>query len=412
MVDELRPISEDEYEAWNQVPYAGFSNIPEPGEIAGWRARMEFDRTLVVIEGGQMVGTTAVNSCSMHVPGGAMVPTAGVTAVSVLPTHRRRGVLTSMMRRQLDDVRARGEVLAALWASETVIYSRFGYGMGIPRETWRIERVRADLARPARGEGAGQVRLLTRAEALDRFPGVYQRVVESTSGMLQPPEGWWNAQYGEGGWSEVAQIEEPFMVVFERNGVDEGFTSYKVSGFDSVQMRSVRTLSVKSLYAATAEAHEGLWRFIFGVDLVDKVIAGSRPVDDPLPWMLRDSRRLERDVSDAIWLRLVDVQAALAARTYSTSGRLVLGVRDEFCPWNDGSYVLRADEGGTASCAASDDAPELELDVDALAAAYLGGVSFATLARAGRAQEQVAGGVARADAMFRTERAPWTALDF
>lgn len=410
MVDELRPISEDEHAEWNQVPYAGFSNIPEAGELAGWRERTEFDRTLVAIEDGQMVGTTAVNTYSMHVPGGAMVPTAGVTAVSVLPTHRRRGVLTSMMRRQLDDVRARGEVLAALWASETVIYGRFGYGMAIPQETWRIERVRADLAKPTPEEGAGQVRFVDRAQALERFPELYQRVVGSTSGMLQPPEGWWNAQYGEGGWSEVNQKEEPFRVVFERNGETEGFASYKVNGFDSA--RSIRELSVQSLYATTAEAHEALWRFIFGVDLVEKVTANHRAIDDALPWMLRDMRRLERDVFDAIWLRLVDVPAALAARTYSAAGRLVLGLRDEFCPWNDGRYVLGADEGGTGSCVTSEEAPELELGADALAAAYLGGVSFSTLARAGRVQEQVAGAVARADAMFRTERAPWTALDF
>jgi len=394
------------------VPYAGFSNIPEAGELAGWRERMEFDRTLVAIEDGQMVGTTAVNSYSMHVPGGRMVPTAGVTAVSVLPTHRRRGVLTSMMRRQLDDVRARGELLAALWASETLIYGRFGYGMAIPRETWQIDQIRAGLSRPTRSEGAGHVRLLTRAEALDRFPGIYERVVDSTPGMLQPPDGWWRAQYGEGDWSEVAQKEEPFLVVFERDGVDEGFASYKVSDFDSVQMRSVRTLSVKSLYATTAEAHEGLWRFIFGVDLIDKVMAGNRAVDDPLPWMLRDLRRLERDVSDAIWLRLVDVPAALAARTYSETGRLIVGVRDEFCSWNDGRYALEVATDGTASCLASDDPPDLELDVDTLAATYLGGVSLATLARAGRVHGHVAGAVARAEAMFRTERAPWTALDF
>ncbi|MBT5774038.1 MAG: GNAT family N-acetyltransferase [Dehalococcoidia bacterium] len=410
MVDELRPISEDEHDEWNQVPFAGFSNVPEPGELAGWCARTEFDRTLVAIEDGQMVGTTAVNTYSMHVPGGAMVPTAGVTAVSVLPTHRRRGVLSSMMRRQLDDVRARGEVLAALWASETVIYGRFGYGMAIPQETWQIERVRADLAKPAPEEGAGRVRFVDRAQALERFPELYQRVVGSTSGMLQPADGWWNAQYGEGGWSEENQKEEPFRVVFERDGEVEGFASYKVGGFESA--RSIRELSVKSLYATTTEAHEGLWRFIFGVDLIEKVVAAHRPIDDALPWMLQDMRRLERDVFDAIWLRLVDVPAALAARTYSAAGRLVLGVRDEFCPWNDGRYALGADEDGTTSCATSDDAPELELGADALAAAYLGGVSFSTLARAGRVQEQVAGAVAKADAMFRTERAPWTALDF
>ena len=410
MVDELRPISEDEYEAWNQVPYAGFSNIPEAGEIAGWRARTEWDRTLVAIEGGQMVGTTAVNTSSMHVPGGALVPTAGVTAVAVLPTHRRRGVLTSMMRRQLDDVRARGEVLAALWASESVIYGRFGYGMAVPRETWRIDRVRAQFAAPPPGEGAGRVRLITRSEAAARFPAIYERTAQVRPGGMLPADGWWTAQYGEGAWSEHVQKEEPFLAVFERDGVDEGFVSYGVSGFDG--MRSVRELSVRMLLASTPEAHEGLWRFIFGVDLIERVSWKNQAVDDALPWMLTDMRRLQRDVLDGIWLRLVDVPAALAARTYSAAGRVVLGVRDEFCPWNDGRYVLAADASGAADCTASEETPELELGVDALAAAYLGGVSFETLSRAGRVQELAAGAVARADAMFRTERAPWTGLDF
>jgi len=410
MVDELRPISEDEHDKWNQVPFAGFSNIPEAGEIAGWRERTEFDRTLVAIEDGQMVGTTAVNKNSMHVPGGAMVPTAGVTAVAVLPTHRRRGVLTQIMRRQLDDVRARGEVLAALWASESVIYGRFGYGMAIPGEVWRIDRVRAEFARPPREEGAGQVRLVDRAEALARLPAIYERVARSKAGGLLPPAGWWKAQYGDGPWTEEMRKQEPFLVIYERDGVDEGFASYRVRGSEGAI--STRELTVRSLHAATAEAHEALWRFIFGVDLVETVLARNQPTDDALPWMLQDMRRLQRNVYDGVWLRLVDVPAALAARRYSMPGRLVIEVEDAFCPWNEGTYALEVAADGTASCSASGDASELSLAADVLGAIYLGGTSVTTLAAAGRIVEHASGAVSRAEAMFRTDGAPWCALDF
>ena len=410
MVDELRPIAEQEYERWNQVPFAGFSNIPEPGEIAGWRERTEFDRTLVAIEDGQMVGTTAANTNSMHVPGGALLPTAGVTAVAVLPTHRRRGVLTQMMRRQLDDVRARGEVLAALWASESVIYGRFGYGMAIPGEVWRIDRVRAEFAQPPRDEGARNVRFVDRAEALARFPAIHERVARSRAGGLLPPEGWWNSQYGDGEWKEEMQKQEPFLVIFERGGTDQGFASYRVRGSEGPV--STRELDVRSLHAASAEAHESLWRFIFGIDLVETVLARNQPIDDALPWMLRDIRRLRRNVYDGIWLRLVDVPAVLAARTYSTPGRLVLEVDDAFCPWNEGTYALEVAEDGSARCLPADDAPALALAADALGAIYLGGTSPVTLAAAGRIVEHEAGAVSRAEAMFRTDSAPWCALYF
>jgi len=410
MVDELRPITRDELDEWNQVPFAGFSNIPEPGELAMFDARTEFDRTLAAIEGGQVVGSTAVFTLQMHVPGGAMVPTAGVTAVAVLPTHRRRGVLTSMMRRQLEDVRAAGEPLAALWASESVIYGRFGYGMAIGEEGWEIERSHALLSRPAPQESSGQVRLIDLSAANERYPALYERATRTFPGMLQPPEGWWTAQFGEGPWTETVKKEAPFRAVYERDGIDEGFVSYKVSGFEPP--RSARRLTVQDLVSLTPEAHEALWSFVFGVDLIETIVARHRSVDDPLPWMLRDYRRLERRPYDAIWLRLIDVPAALEARTYSIAGRLVLAIRDEFCPWNDGRYLLEASEDGTARCTTSDATPDLELGVDALAATYLGGVSFATLAAAGRVQELAPGALSRADAMFRTERAPWATLNF
>jgi len=407
---ELRPITEDEHDRWNQVPYAGFSEVPSASQISSWRAKLEWPRTLVAIEDGEFVGTTAVNTFQIHVPGGAMVPTAGVTAVSVLPTHRRRGVLSAMMRRQLDDVHAAGEPLAALWASESVIYPRFGYGLGVLGEEWHVDRVRADFARPPRDEAGGRVRIVTRDDVARRFPAIHERATAAHHGMLQPDASWWFSTFAEGPWTEAMAKEEPFLAVYERDGVDEGFVSYRVSEFTG--HRSVRQLDVQRLLAATPEAHEALWRYVFGVDLVERVHARNRSTGDALPWMLADQRRLERSVYDMIWLRLVDVPRALEARTYSAPGRLVIEVADPFCTWNEGTYALESDASGAARCTPADEAPQLSLGVHDLAAIYLGGTSPTTLARAGRVTEQSPGAVERAEAMFRTDTAPWCALDF
>ncbi|MDA0351288.1 MAG: GNAT family N-acetyltransferase [Chloroflexi bacterium] len=410
MVDDVRPISEDEYDRWDLVPFAAFGNIPEPERIAIWRARMPIERTLVAIDDGDFVGTTAVLNMEMRVPGGAMLPTAAVTAVAVLPTHRRRGVLTAMMRKQLNDVHERGEPLAALWASESLIYQRFGYGLAIPGEDWEIERVRASFARPPREESNGRVRLVQRQEALLRVPAIHERTVEAFHGILGHDRDRWRSIFGDGPWVELNQKELPFTAIFERDGVDEGFVTYHLDGFD--RPPGPRALDVKELNAATPEAHEALWRYIFSVDLVDVIRVTRRAIDDPLPWMLLDPRRLKRSTRDLIWLRLVDVHAALGARSYSVPGRVTIEVVDEFCPWNDGRYVLEAGTDGTATCVRSDATPELTLSAETLAAAYLGATSLLVMRDAGRIEEHVEGATARAAAMFRTARAPWNPVDF
>ncbi len=406
MVDELRAIAEDERVAWNRVQYAGFSNIPEPDELPVWRARTWFDRTVAAFEGGTIVGTTSSCPFLTHVPGGGMVPTAAVTAVAVLPTHRRRGVLSTMMGRQLANLHETGESLAALWTSESTIYGRYGYGLSVHGDDWLLEGAHPAFAAPDTDAG-NRVHLVDRREALERFPSTYERVARSTPGMMQPPSVWWMPQYGDGPWAGSAEKREPFLVRFERDGVDEGFATYQVTDSGG----GTRELMVRSLYAATARAHEALWRFVAGIDLVDRIRAPHRAVDDALPWMLDDWRQLQRKAVDLIWLRLVDVESALAARRYST-GRVVLRVHDDFCPWNDGTYLLEAGENGIASCSRHEGRPDIELAVDSLARAYLGGVDLLTLARAGRVQVHDPSALQQGSAMFRTDRAPWSALEF
>ena len=150
-----------------------------------------------------------------------------------------------------------------------------------------------------------------------------------------------------------------------------------------------------------------MWQYCFGIDLTLEIQARPRPTDDPLPWRLEDPRRLERSLIDHMWLRLVDAKEALSAREYDEPGNLTFGVRDEFCPWNDGVYLLEAGVDG-AECTRVESSPQLELGVSDLGAAYLGGVSFSNLARAGRVKENTPGALASADRMFRTERLPWS----
>ena len=178
----------------------------------------------------------------------------------------------------------------------------------------------------------------------------------------------------------------------------DGYVSYRVKE---------RVLTVHELMAVTTEARAALWRFCFDMDIMRSTEAYARPVDDPLPWMLADPRRLERTVGDNIWLRLVDVRAALAARRYMQSDRLVIEVPDEFCPWNEGRYELEGGPEG-AECRASTSSPDLALSVADLAAGYLGSVRFTTLARAGRVDERTPGALERADAMFSSARQLWT----
>ena len=171
------------------------------------------------------------------------------------------------------------------------------------------------------------------------------------------------------------------------------------------------TVVVKELVAATDEAAGALWRYCFDLDLMTDVEAPARPVDDPLPWMLADPRRLERSVRDAIWLRLVDVVAAMKARSYSCAGKLVIEVSDSVCPWNEGRVEI--DAGGEGSgCRRTQASPDLVLSVGDLASAYLGAASFATLAHAGRVDERTTGSLRLADEMFATGVAPWNPWTF
>jgi predicted acetyltransferase len=368
---------------------------------------MEFDRTLAAFDGRQVVATAGIFSYQMAVPGGGSLACGGVTRVGVAATHRRRGLLRAMMRRQMDDMHQRGEPLAALYASEAPIYGRFGYGLATYMAEIEIERSHGALLKsPATG---GRVVMVDVPAAVDAFTQVWSEVQPTQPGMLTLDAGWWRSDLADLEFSRQG-FSPQYRVVFEADGKPAGFALYRIK-MDWDATGPIGVLRVEHLIAAGADAYAALWRYVLEVDLIARVTADGRSVDEPLRFLLADSRQPKTSVGDGIWLRLVDVATALAGRRYAVEGRLVLRIRDAFCPWNDGRYELN---GGptNAACDRSTDDPDLELSAADLAAVYLGGNRFRTLHEAGRIQELHGGALARADAMFATDRTPWCPSHF
>ncbi len=382
------------------------ASLPTDEELAIAREITEFDRTLAVFEGKEMVATAGIFSYEMTVPGG-MLPCGGVTRVSVVTTHRRRGLLTAMMRRQLDDMHERGEPLAALYASEAPIYGRFGYGLGTYQAAADIDRSHGAFAN--KFPAGGRLSMVDVPTGVREFTRVWDQARRSQPGMLALDERWMRNQLAD--LEPLREGASPhYRVLHRTDGNPTGFAIYRLK-LDWDASGPNGTLRLEMLVAATAEAYAALWRHVLDVDLMARVTAEMRPVDEPLRFLLADSRQPKTRIEDGVWLRLVDVAAALAGRRYAVDDRLVLRVQDPFCPWNNGQHRLNGGPGG-AECKSTSEAPDLGLDAADLAALYLGGNRFRTLFEAGRVEELRPGAVARADAMFATDRAPWCPSHF
>jgi predicted acetyltransferase len=347
---------------------------------------------------GTLAGGAGAFTFRLTVPGGRL-PTAGVAAVAVLPTHRRRGLLTALMRAQLADVHERGEPLAALWSADERIYGRFGYGMASLCGELELPRQHSALASSTPFSGKG--RLAGADEPADAFVDVYERVAAFRPGMLRRSREWWELRILDDRPERRAGGGELARLLVEVDGKPEGYALYRLhTSFEAGV--STGSLNVVEAMGTTPEATRDVWRTLLELDWIDRIKARLLPVDHELFLLLAEPRRMRFRVGDALWVRLVDVAAALSGRSYAEDGAVVFEVADELCPWNTGRWKL---EGGEAVPTEAE--PDLRCEVHALGSVYLGGFTFAQLQRAGRIEEARAGGVARADALFRSDCAPW-----
>ena len=396
----LRPVSDAELEEMVRAASLAFGFEYSKEFVDTERLVFEPERAIGAFEGSHIVGTSATATFRVTVPG-AEVPAAGLTSVSVIPTHRRRGVLNSLMEHHLEDAARHGETLSILWASEAAIYGRYGYGMATGACRFAIDRAHSRFAQPH--QPSGRTRVVDQEEALRAFPQIYEREQRSHPGMIRWTPDWWryfltHPMHQKDG--------APTYVLHETGGVLDGYLDYK---FKRAWDEGVPTgtVEVDDLIANSPEAYADLWRYCLDLDLASQVTGWHLRPDEPLLHLLAEPRRLRLTIGDGLWVRLVDVAAALAARRYAASGRLTIAVRDAFSPKNDGVYELEGGPDG-AECRTASGEPDLTLGVADLGAAYLGGTRLRTLEEAGRVVEETPGAIAWADAMFAWDPPPWS----
>jgi predicted acetyltransferase len=383
-----------------------FSWDPRPEEKEIWLGRAEFDRYLGAFDAEEMVGTSGSLTCEMVVPGGAVIPFGGITAVSVNPTHRRRGVLTMMMRRLLDDTRAHGESIAALWAAESSIYGRYGFGAAIEGGALALDRSHAVLRDQT--PPSGRVRIMASEEARSLIPEIYSRATAAIPGTILRNEADWRIYFFDPEhWREGATSAR--YAVYESGGEARGFACFRAKENWGGDIPG-HELQIDDLQAVDADAYRSLYRFCFGIDLVKTIKVRNRRAHEPILHLLVDPRRCQRTPLDRIWVRIVDVASALSLRRYAAEGEIVLEIHDHMLPELGGRFLLRGGPDG-ADCARTDRAAEVAIDASDLAACYLGDSRLPQLAWLGRVSGDPRA-IHLAHLMLQWPEQPWCTASF
>jgi predicted acetyltransferase len=402
---EIRSIVADELAELHRVVETSFGGQSTPERVECERLTVEYDRMIAVVEDGSFVAGAGAYSFDLTLPGLTTTPVAGDTWVGVLPTHRRRGILSQMMGYQLDDVVARGEPLAVLTASEAVIYGRYGYGVGSRHVAMEMRTRHSEFKVPA--ASGGTTRLVWGDEAAKLLPSIYDAWRRQRNGAISRNEGVWTYNFKDKEWNRDG-FGPMFYVVHETaTGEADGYARYRI------KQEEWNRAKVLEVIAIDPEVEAALWRFLLDLDLTPVVEAPRQPIDDALRWRLTDSRGYEtKNVWDWLWVRLLDVPASLTARRYETEGTVVFEVVDRFRPDGAAAGRFRLDAGPDgATCTATKDEPDITLPVEMLGAAYLGGVPFTTLAAAKRVTGERAA-LRRADDLFATTPLPFCNTPF
>lgn len=412
---DLRPISDEDRAGWRACMATAFGRYQDEESDERLLDDLGYDRTLAAFDGKELVGTAAWFPVEMTMPGLAAVPVASVVAVTVLPSHRRRGVMRQMMLRQLADMREAGLAGAVLTASESGIYGRFGYGWATSKCNYELDKRVARLARPATAPGS--VRVLTAAQAEEAAPALWEAHRRRRPGELSLPGPFWWGHFNVREWTSTDPARR-FFAAYEHEGVIEGLVDFE--RVDVTSDPRERAVEVQLFFTSSREAYDAICAFLTGIDLALTLRMTHRPLDEPFRQLLLDGRQLRMTrATDDLWIRPLDVRAALSGRRYLPVGGepLVLHVHDALFPENEGCYALSVDPSGEASVSgphATGGArgADLELDVGVLGSVLLGGRRLVPFVEAGLVREHRAGAAWRADATFLGEREPFATISF
>ncbi|MFJ2739380.1 GNAT family N-acetyltransferase [Streptomyces sp. NPDC087440] len=410
---DVRTLTEADFPNWARATNTGFLRAaPYTDEDLALRlGRTDLPRARGAYDQGRCVATYRSFAQQLTVPGGQFVQANAVSSVTVTPTHRRRGLLSRMIRADLVEAKERGDVVATLIAAEYPIYGRYGFGHATSTHVWEIDTHRTGLdprwSGPACG---GRIDLVDAEEIRKLGPELHERFRAVRHGAIDRDEVWWKNRTGL-----TAYSFEPYPPAFyalyrgpaERGGQVEGLAAYRLDDNWGDAKQPLNTASVGNMITTTPDAERALWHYLCSVDWVSTVRTGYRAPDDLLPDLLPDQRAARIVTSaDWLWVRVLDVVRALEARTYERSGTVVLEVADRL-GLAGGRFRLTVSEFGTATCEPTSMDAELSLDVRELGALYLGGRSAVRMAALGEVTEGTAGAAARTDGLFRTARQPW-----
>jgi predicted acetyltransferase len=400
-----RAVTADEWPAFFAMLSDAFGEDNNDDDLALETLTAEADRSLAVFDGSAIVGTAGAFTFDLTVPG-SHAAAAGVTYVGVHPTHRRRGILTSLMRRQLDDIRERGEPVAILWASEAAIYGRFGYGLASQRLDVDLDRVDASLRPDLPDTDGVEVRLVPPGEVTSDIERIEAAVAPTRAGMFVRDKRWIELLVADPE-SRRRGMSRRQCLLASRDGEAVGYALYRTKA-DVVRPYGLPNGDVHLIGLAATESAVtvALLRTLLSIDLMRRVRCWNLPVDSELPHLLRDPRHVRTTLLDALFLRIVDIGPALSARRYVAPVDVVLEVADAFCPWNDGRWHLVGDRDG-ARCERTSEPARVRLSTEALGAAYLGGTRLTTLAAAGRVAAEDEKTLAAVSVAFQGDNAPW-----
>lgn len=397
MTTEIRAVTADQVGEFRSVLGLAFGWEAPEDRTTSFLNIWEPDRSFCAFDDGTMVGTSGAFSLEMTTPGGIMA-VGGTTMVAVLPTHRRRGLLSSMMRAHLKDVAERGEPMAALWASDSAIYGRFGYGAASLHFEVTIDSRHAGFHRLA--PDPALARLIDQHTARGSIPPIYDALRPHRAGFFRRSDPWWETRWFS---DHSSQRDGASALRFAVLDDGSGYMIYRQksqweTGHGAGEVR------VLDLMATTPGGWAGLWRLALSHDLVTSVAADLRATDDPIFDLVQGRRRVVSRVSDALWVRLVDIPNALAGRRYQIDGTLVIAVLDRFLEQQ--TTVELTSEDGSAHCRPSTSDPDVTLDLEDLSASFMGRSTFRALAGLGRVQGTPAS-MTKADLMFGWNAQPW-----
>jgi predicted acetyltransferase len=412
----VRAIRPEELVEWIEVMHAAFhSNRPAADEAAFRRSAFDQDysRSLASFDGERLVGTLESFPAELTLPGGTARGVDAISAVSVLPTHRRRGALTRMINQDLRTAKERGDLASILIPSEYAIYGRFGFGPATLRVEYAVDTGLARFTRAA----AGTVELVEPSRLLQLAPPIFDRVRKTRPGQIDRSlTVQWESRLGlrEPPWGPRDSIVRCAIHLSDSGanaGEVDGYVVYR-SEDNRRDARWASRVNVSELMALSSDAYLALWRFCCEMDLVNEVRAAMRSPDEPLPWLLQDPRAAIQETrrGDFLWLRTLDTPGFLSARRYTVAERLVLEISD---PLNlaGGRFALESDPTG-AACVATDEGADLSMGMTALGAIALGGQSLHVLAEVGLIEEERPGALARAERVFRWPVPPWCSTMF